>query len=178
VVDAVHRALAVHARTAAGGPTRERWLETLARLVDRRDLHGLLSGRITRLLMDAGMISRADAARRFAARLSIGVGPADKAAWVDGFLAGSGLVLVHDDELLAALDAWVTSLGPDEFVNVLPLLRRTFGEFSTGERSNIADQLKQLTTGVPRRTEADEIDPERAAGAVRTVAEILAGDGS
>jgi hypothetical protein len=177
-IDAVHRSLSVHARTATGGASRERWLETLGQLVDRRDLHGLLSGRIARLLMDAGMIARAEAARRFAARLSIGVVPADKAAWVDGFLAGSGLVLVHDDELLAALDAWVTSLGADEFVNVLPLLRRTFGEFPTGERTNIADRLSQLTTGVPRRPEADEIDAERAAGAVRTVAQILAGGGS
>jgi hypothetical protein len=48
-IDAVHRSLAAHARTAGGAETRERWIETLGLLVDRRDLHGLLPGRIVRL---------------------------------------------------------------------------------------------------------------------------------
>jgi Family of unknown function (DUF5682) len=174
-IDALHRSLAVHARTAGGAATRERWTETLGLLVDRRDLHGLLSGRIVRLLMDAGVLTRPDAARRFAAHLSIGAAPADKAAWVDGFLAGSGLLLVHDDQLLAALDAWVMSLGADDFVRVLPLLRRTFGEFPSAERNNLADQLKHLTAGLPRQPETDQLDTRRAAGVVRTVAQILAG---
>ncbi|HEY3086680.1 MAG TPA: DUF5682 family protein [Jatrophihabitantaceae bacterium] len=174
-IDAVHRSLAVHARTAHGAESRERWIETLGRLVDRRDLHGLLAGRIVRLLTDAGVISHADAARRFAAHLSIGVVSADKAAWVEGFLAGSGLLLVHDHQLLAALDAWVMSLGADDFVSVLPLLRRTFGEFSTAELTNIADRVKHLTGGVPYQPEADQLDVQRAAGVVQTVAQILAG---
>jgi hypothetical protein len=126
-------------------------------------------------LMDAGVLTRPDAARRFAAHLWIGAVPADKAAWVDGFLARSGLLLVHDDQLLAALDAWVMSLGADEFVSVLPLLRRTFGEFPSAERNNIADQLKHLTAGVPRQPETDQLDAQRAAGVLRTVAQILAG---
>ena len=44
---------------------------------------------------------REDAARRLQRRTSVGVTPAEKAAWVEGFLAGSGLLLVHDRPLLA-----------------------------------------------------------------------------
>jgi len=174
-IDEVHQALAIHARTPAGAATRDRWIATLAQLAQRRDLHGLLAGRLARLLVDAGQLARADASRRFAAHLSVGVTAAEKAAWAEGFLGGSGLLLVHDPELLGVLDGWVVSLGEDDFRDVLPLLRRTFGEFSTAERQNIADQLRHLAAGQPRVVEAEAIDPERAAGVLRTVADILTG---
>jgi hypothetical protein len=175
-VDAAHRAFALHARTDAGRRTRELWIATLARLAERRDLHGLLAGRITRLLLDAGVIAGYDAARRMSARLSIGVSTAGKAAWAEGFLAGSGLLLVHDPELLAVLDHWVNSLGGDEFLDVLPVLRRAFGDFSPSERSNIAGNLHRIASGEPPASAADEpVDAERAAGALRTVAAILGG---
>jgi hypothetical protein len=176
-IDQVHQALAVHARTPAGENSRTRWIATLAQLAQRRDLHGMLAGRLVRLLLDAGELPREEASRRFAARLSIGVAPGDKAAWAEGFLGGSGLLLVHDPQLLTVLDAWVVSLGEQDFRDVLPLLRRTFGEFSAAERQNIADQLKHLASGTPRPVDVDAIDPERAAGVLRTVAEILAGSG-
>jgi Family of unknown function (DUF5682) len=65
---------------------------------------------------------------------------------VEGFLQGSGLLLIHDDRLLRAIDRWVRSLGDDAFVRVLPLLRRTFATFEPAERRQIGEKL--------RRTEA------------------------
>ena len=175
-IDAVHQALAVHARTAAGADTRQRWIATLGQLVDRRDLHGLLAGRLVRLLIDAGELPMSDASRRFSAHLSVGHTPAEKAAWAEGFLGGNALLLVHNPELLAVLDEWVISLDADDFQQVLPLLRRTFGEFSPAERRNLADQLRRLAAGAPAPvTEDDFVDPERAAPVLRTVADILAG---
>jgi hypothetical protein len=174
-LDAVHQALALHARTATGAASRDRWLDTLRQLVERRDLHGLLAGRLVRLLVDAGVLPRSDASRRFAAHLSVGVSQAGKAAWAQGFLGGSGLLLVHDPELLTILDGWVVSLGAEDFLDVLPLLRRTFGEYSPSERQNIADQLKHLGSGRPRPAAVEELDVARAEGVVRTVADILAG---
>lgn len=177
-IDKVHQALAVHARTPSGPATRERWLGTLRQLVERRDLHGLLAGRLVRLLVDAGVVPAAEASRRFAAHLSIGVSAGDKAAWAEGFLGGTGLLLVHDTELLGVLDSWVTSLNEEDFHDVLPLLRRTFGEFAPSERQNIADQVGRLGSAAQRPVDVETIDPERAAGALRTVAGILAGRSS
>jgi Family of unknown function (DUF5682) len=174
-VDAVHRALALHAQTSGGPRSRERWLDTLTALAERRDLHGLLAGRLVRLLVDATVLPRAEAARRFAAHLSVGVTPAGKAAWAEGFLAGSGLLLVHDLELLAVLDRWVGELRDDEFLDVLPVLRRAFGDFSAAERTNIADQLKHLAAGTTRTALDDPVDAGRAAGVLQTVAMILGG---
>jgi hypothetical protein len=174
-VDAVHQAMALHAQTSGGPLSRERWLAALTALAERRDVHGLLAGRLMRLLVDAAVLPRDEAARRFAAHLSVGVTPAGKAAWAEGFLAGSGLLLVHDLPLLAVLDAWVTSLDDAEFLDVLPVLRRAFGDFSAAERSNIADQLKHLAAGTVRRAEDEPVDPARAAGVLQTVAHILGG---
>jgi Family of unknown function (DUF5682) len=175
-VDGMHSALALHAQDERGRPARDLWTAALTAVAGRRDVHGLLAGRVVRLLTDAGVLSREEAARRFAAHLSIGLPAAAKAAWAEGFLSGSGLLLVHDRELLAVLDGWIVTLSGQDFMDVLPLLRRAFGEFSAAERANIATAVKHLGRGAPVRDDADEpVDAGRAAGALRTVAAILGG---
>jgi hypothetical protein len=172
-VDQTHAAMELHAQEERGRAARDRWMTALAGLAERRDLHGLLAGRVVRLLTDAGVLPREEAARRFAAHLSVGVPAAAKAAWAEGFLAGGGLLLVHDRELLAILDGWVAGLDEQDFMDALPLLRRTFGGFAPAERANIAGAVKQTGGGAgPGR--ADElVDAGRAAPVLATVASIL-----
>jgi hypothetical protein len=185
-LDGMHAAISLHAHGALGAQARDRWMTALSGLDGRRDVHGLVAGRIVRLLADGGMLSPSDAARRFAAALSVGVQAADKAHWAQGFLSGSGLLLAHDRDLLGILDDWVASLSAQEFLDVLPLLRRTFGEFAAPERSSIDRAVRQLSDGGGhgpgnagshggRGDGAAELDAARAAGALRTVAMILAG---
>ena len=169
-------ALALHAQDERGRAAYDLWAAALTGLAGRRDVHGLLAGRVVRVLTDTGAMPREEAARRFAAHLSIGIPAADQAAWAEGFLSGSGLLLVHDRDLLAVLDGWVAALPDQDFMDVLPLLRRTFGGFTAPERANIAAAVRQLADGAPARAAADEaVDADRAAGALRTVAAILGG---
>jgi hypothetical protein len=167
-----------------GGRPRSRWLVALRGLADRRDVHGLVLGRVTRMLADAEVLPWADAARRFGAALSVGVPAAAKAYWAEGFLSGGGLLLMHDADLLSVLDGWVASLGADEFMTVLPLLRRTFGQFTAPERAGVGRAVRTLAVrrgggGLVRADGGlgEDFDPERAAAAVRTVALILSGSG-
>ena len=74
-----------------------------------------MQGRATRLLHDAGQWASADVERRLSRALSPGTAPAAGARFVEGFLAGAGTVLVHDRELLAVVDRWLSSLTPDAF---------------------------------------------------------------
>ena len=147
-------------------------------LAGRPDVHGLLAGRAVRLLTDAGVLPRAESARRFAAHLSIGVPAASKAAWADGFLSGSGLLLVHDRDLLSILDDWLASLADQDFTSTCC---RCCAGRSAGsrppERANIGQAVRQLTGGAPARAGARGTGRRRAraAGALRTVAAILAG---
>ena len=104
--------------------------------------------------------------------------PPAAAGWVEGFLAGSGLLLLHDDTLLSLADGWLAGLSADAFAAVLPALRRTFGEFAPPERQAIGGKAARLDgSGRPPPAAAaaadDDLDEDRAATAVRAVAAIL-----
>ena len=175
-LDGMQAALALHAQDEQGRAAHDLWVAALTALAGRRDVHGLLAGRVVRVLADTGAMPREEAADRFAAHLSIGIPAAGQAAWAEGFLSGGGLLLVHDRDLLAILDGWVAALPDRDFMDVLPLLRRAFGGFTAPERANLADAIKHLGTDAPGRTGTGEpVDTGRAAGALRTVAAILAG---
>lgn len=175
-LDRMHAALMLHAQHERGRDARDQWIAQLSVLADRRDVHGLVAGRVVRLLTDVGLLPRPEAARRLAAQLSIGVPPASQAVWAEGFLSGGGLLLVHDQDLLGVLDGWLSTLAAQEFTDSLPLLRRTFGGFAASERANLAHAVKRLADPASARAGPGEpVDADRAAGVLRTVAAILGG---
>lgn len=150
---------------------RGEWLATIARLADRDDLHGSLVGRFVRIGVDGAVFTTAEAARRMRRALSIGAPADEKSAWIEGFLSGSGLLLVHDTELLAVIDEWLTGLTATEFTDVLPLVRRTFSTFDAGIKRNIGHAV--TTAGATVHTEFD-IDADRARPVVIAAAAIFA----
>ena len=178
-IDAVHTAIGLltesandtHDSAPSTAPElRSRWLATLAAMIDRTDVHGLLLGRIVRLLFDADLLY--DVPVRLQRALSAAVPAADKAAWVNGFFADGALLLIHDAELRRLLDEWVCRLGDAQFVDMLPLLRRTFGTFAAAERQAIAERISARAENLDRR-HSEEIDLELAAPALATVDLIL-----
>jgi Family of unknown function (DUF5682) len=170
---------AVNAATGllGDGPSRARWLATLARLASAGRCPPLVSGRLTRLLLDAGQLTADEAGLAMSRELSAAAPAAAAAGWAEGFLAGSGLLLVHDDKLLSLTDGWLAGLSPDGFTAVLPALRRTFGEFAPPERRAIGEKAARLDgSGRPPvrvSSAGDDLDEDRAAIAVRAVAAIL-----
>ncbi|MEV0995149.1 DUF5682 family protein [Nonomuraea sp. NPDC050202] len=152
-----------------GAGPRGRWLGTLRGISDRQDLHGLIEGRLTRILLDSGELD--DAGDRMSRAMSRGQAPARAAAWVEGFLAGGGLLLVHDPRLLALVDGWLTGLSGEQFTDVLPLLRRTFGAFAAPERRAIGERVR--SAGRDEEEGEQDVDERRAAAAVATVLSII-----
>ncbi len=65
-----------------------------------------------------------------------------QAAWIEGLLGGSGLLLIHEPALLGLVDAWLAALPSDRFSDVLPLLRRAFSSFSMPERRQIGERVR------------------------------------
>jgi hypothetical protein len=147
------------------------WHDALSQIAARDDLHGLVTGRCCRLLLDSGEFSSADAGKRMKLALSAAGDPAHAAAWIEGFLRGSGLILLHDDALLEVIDQWVAALDPLTFKNSLPLLRRTFSTFAAPERRQIGEKARG---GVRRARSEHQIDPDRAAR-VLPLLEVLLG---
>jgi len=164
-LDKVHAAVMVRDDRDASA----RWLQAMAGVIDRDDVNGLLVGRMVRLLRDSGSITETAAAQRLSRALSVGSVPTAKAGWVDGFLGGGGLVLVHDRALLTLIDTWVRHLREQDFIDTLPLLRRTFGAFESGERRAIG----QAVRGGRRVETTVETDARRGSAAMVVVAQIL-----
>jgi hypothetical protein len=156
--------------TAEGSTVLAMWHDTLAATIDRRDVHGQLVGRMVRLLHDAERLD--DVAVRLQRALSHGADAAAKAAWVDGFFADGALLLIHDHELRRLLEAWVQGLSEPEFVDLLPLVRRSFATFSPAERRAIGERIGAAGRVVEDELDAS-IDEELAALALATVQMIL-----
>jgi hypothetical protein len=169
-IDAVHAALASLDRE----DLRSGWLAAIAGLAQRAGLHGLVAGRACRLLHDAGDLDAAEVRRRLGLALSRGGDPADGAAWLEGFLESSGLVLIHDPTLLTVIDGWVAAVGGDTFEALLPLLRRTFSTFATGERRQLGGLVKRGGgRGASAAPADDDLDLARAEAAVPVLALLL-----
>jgi hypothetical protein len=171
-IDAVHAAVALLDQAEATA----RWQDALLVLSTRDDLHGLLSGQLNRLLLDAGLLDVAEAGRRMALVLTVGVPVGRAAAWIEGFLTGDGLLLVHDERLLRLVDGWLTGIPAEAFVEVLPLLRRTFSEYPAPQRRQIGERAVRLggaRTGRDEAEGADDVDADRSDLVMPTVAALL-----
>ena len=93
-----------------------------------------------------------------------GLEPAQAAAWLEGFLHGSGLLLLHNEMLWGILDVWVDGLSDEAFTQLLPLLRRTFSSFPAPERRQIGERVKHggaARTAIAAETEVDAARADR-----------------
>ncbi|RPF46033.1 hypothetical protein EDD96_2600 [Streptomyces sp. Ag109_G2-6] len=181
-LDGVHGAVAL--LSDADGGLRERWSAVLRQLAGRDSVPGLIRGRAVRLLLDEGRLPAAETARLMGLALSPAASPADAAGWIEGFAGGSGggTLLVHDERLLGLVDAWLVSVPEGAFIDVLPLLRRTFGAYEPGVKRTLGELARRgpgprgIPTGAAPAPEgfAPDLDPARASAAAE-VARLLLG---
>jgi hypothetical protein len=81
------------------------------------------------------------------------------AAFLEGFLSGGSEVILHDHALLQLVDAWLCELPEQDFVESLPLLRRSLSGFDAVSRRRLMEQLKHSRTvaaGTPQVEAAEE----------------------
>jgi len=146
------------------------WTAALVGVANSGSCHPLLAGRACRILLDQGHWPAEEAARRLALVCSnphAASGAALGAAnWIEGFLQGSGSLLVHQDALFAIIDQWVAGLDATLFQELLPLLRRTFGAFEAAEKQRIYERATHPAGGTAHPAAAGasaDLDQARAA---------------
>ena len=174
----VKRIMAVHAAVPLldNAEHTAAWQEVLKHLAGMPNLHGLVAGRCIRLFVDSHVMEIQEVATAMSLALSPANDPAVAGAWIEGFLYGSGVVLLHDDSLWQIVDTWVTGLHPDVFMTMLPILRRTFANFPAPERRQMGERVKQGpgTAGAAGRRDADtDIDLARAEAVLPVLKQIL-----
>ena len=122
------------------------WRGGLLRTADGTG-HPLLIGYAVRLLYDQGELTEDQAARRFSYALSAAGEAGEVAGWLGGFLYGSGQLLFHFPPLWRLVDDWVRGLDWEDFERILPLLRRTFADFSVYDRQRLLRLARGAATG-------------------------------
>jgi len=150
------------------------WYAALAAVQRNAASNGLLAGSATRFLFDA---QQADA-NATATTLGLALAPAQPTdyatAWIEGFLRGSGLLLIHHRELFGLLDTWLGSLPEDTFREIVPLLRRAFTDFSLPERRQLLELAGRDAAAPVTSAESFDFDWERGALVLPGLYQLLA----
>jgi len=118
------------------------WHKTLFTISESKNSSSLIAGYSTRLIYDYKLLEAQQLQILFGLALSPTVEYSKAAAWLEGFLKGSGTILLIDDVLWNLVNLWVNSLQDTDFINVLPLMRRTFSQFSNPERRKLGEKAK------------------------------------
>ena len=152
------------------------WLRVLGNLARREGIHGLVRGRCCRILFDKQKLATDELQRLARLALSPVLPIGQAAAWIEGVLHGSGYLLLNQDGLWKALDQWLSELGSESFVEMLPLLRHAFSGFSAPERRSMGEKVRLLNSAPgagSSRSATAEIDSERASRVLSVLAQIL-----
>ena len=152
---------------------RTEWLAALEKVATQAGVHGLIAGHCCRLLLDGHAISAEEAATRMSLALSANNDLVYAGSWCDGFLKGSGLLLIHDETVWNMVDAWVATLAPDHFTQLLPILRRAFSAFQAPERRQLGERVVARKVTVSSASVDAEFNEERANKILPVLAQVL-----
>jgi hypothetical protein len=150
------------------------WQQTLEGIAAHPNVTPVISGYATRLLSDYKILEGEALIKAFHFRMSSANPPDSSAAWLEGFLKGSGSILLVDHDLWTLVNQWIDQLDAASFTQVLPLLRRTFSNFTPPERRKLGEKVKSggSSPGVGIRQETD-LDAERAKQGIPIVLQLL-----
>ena len=134
----------------------------------------MLKGATTRILFDKEILDIETVGNWLHYTLSAGQSREHAAAALEGFCYGSGLLLIHNQRLWQIIDNWVRNIPMDIFMELLPLLRRTFAVFSDPERRKMMELAKFGPVEVGKeKVNEDQLDEGRAELVMGTVRELL-----
>lgn len=137
------------------------WCDYIAKIQSSSKVHPLLSGCATRLMRDQQTVTNELILQALSYYSSVGNSPSDIAFWFEGFLEGSGTVLLLDDVLWGLVNSFICNLDQASFDQILPIMRRTFSTFEQHERTQLGQKAKAY-------------DPEKAAAQGTSVGASLA----
>ena len=141
----------------------EQWQELCYRLIGMSQIHPTIRGWCTRGLLDQKRLPSGEVQQWMNQALSVMLLPKVQVEWLEGFLQGSGLLLIHQPLLWQLINAWVEKLDNETFEEVLPVLRRAFSNFPERERELILNQIKKGPEVTQNQTINDQYDPELVA---------------
>ncbi len=131
-------------------------------------VHPLLAGLACTLLFFDGALPEAELTTLLSRRLSPGAEPLVGAQFIEGLLSLNRAVLMRNAAVVAWLDGYLQGVSAEQFVAVLPVLRRAFADLAPAETDYLLATLARLLN-LP-------VEQVRAAGPAVTAEEIAAID--
>jgi hypothetical protein len=123
----------------------ENWAFSLALLQKQKEVDPRISGFVYRMRYDLKDLSKSHLSTALDQHLDSSYDPAEQAKWLEGFLFGSGRLLVYHDVLFDRIHHWVKSIDEEVFKIVLPILNRTFAQYSSKDRQELLQKIKGNT---------------------------------
>jgi hypothetical protein len=148
------------------------WQQTLFSVANSNNSSPVLAGYSVRLLADYKLIAGDELVSKFYYAMSAAAAPSIAAAWLEGFLKGSGTLLLLDNDLWSIINEWLRQLEEEIFKQVLPLLRRTFSNFSKSERRKLGEKAKTGGATITKKAETG-FDEERAKKGIPVVMQLF-----
>ena len=151
----------------------EMWTELVNKIREARGSHPLLSGYCTRLLRDKNILGYEETAQTLSYYTSPGNTASDTAFWFEGFLKSSGTILLLDDQLWDLVNSWLATLNDGSFMELLPILRRTFSEYSLPERRKLGEKAKGTSAVKRVNAESEAFNGEDARKVIPLIERLL-----
>jgi hypothetical protein len=129
------------------------WRQQLAAMVNDDQVAAQVAGLSLRRLHDLRTWDPVQVASAFSLHTQ-GETPPRAGAFLEHFLGGGSEVLLQDQPLLQLLDEWICELNEDDFVESLPLLRRSFSGFDAVARRRL---MERIARGVHESTNVGEL---------------------
>ncbi len=151
----------------------DQWQQALGQVAHGKNTSPVIAGYTTKLLTDYKILQGEELLKIFYYAMSSVSSPDVAAAWLEGFLKGSGTLLLIDEDFWSVVNNWVDQLDEDVFIQVLPLLRRTFSGFSKPERRRLGEKVKSGKSGNTAVKTDSNINTERAKQGIEVVMKML-----
>jgi hypothetical protein len=120
---------------------RAAWFTAARAVAESYAVNPSAAGLAAGLLYLAQEIGDDDVGRIVGQRLSNTLDPAGAAGFLQGFFEVNALSLVKSRPVVAALDAFLTSIDKDRFRDALPVLRRAFSPLGPTERRYLLENV-------------------------------------
>lgn len=117
------------------------WDDALIRLADGGRVTPLLAGRAARFLFERKRWHAVQV--KTAASFALSDEPPVAAEWIEGFLTEGGGMLLRYNAFWTLFNQWLNEIPDDYFIEILPLLRRTFATFDPQIRKKLGDKVRR-----------------------------------
>ena len=159
-----------------------RFHQALQAVGDAPDTPPLLRGAVFGLMVRAGILDADVLAAALRGGLAtVGAGPDQRAAVLDGLLRSAPMLLWQSRAVLEAAEGALAALDDDAFLDQLPALRRSLTQLNPHETSRLADELAEIfgigATALTVQSRFTEAEAARALRADRALTVQLRADG-